>query len=237
MFNLKEKFEFLEDGIDFPFYNDKPKLSSGEWAILAIAVVIFAVLANLPGIPKSLRVLIYLIVFLAPAIYICKGDYGLFFKKLKLRDAKTIILCFIGYIVYAMIIGFLLNSVHYALAENVSLTSTLDLMFVVNMILQLIGEEFYKIFLLLIVMYLVYKYTRNRSLSIYVGIIVTLVVFGLTHWVAYDGRILQILLIQGFGSIFDLYAYMKTKNFFVSYILHLFIDFYGVILPMMMHMG
>ena len=24
MFNIKEKFKFLEDGIDFPFYNDIP---------------------------------------------------------------------------------------------------------------------------------------------------------------------------------------------------------------------
>ena len=30
MFKIKEKFEFLEDGLDFPFYNDVPKLSKME---------------------------------------------------------------------------------------------------------------------------------------------------------------------------------------------------------------
>lgn len=236
MFNLKEKFEFLEDGIDFPFYNDKPKLSSAEWAILAVGVVIFAILANIPEMSKSLRVLIYLILLLAPALYICKGDYSLFFKKLKRGDAKTIVICLILSIVYSMLMSFVLMGIHYHTAPNANLTSTLDLMFIVNLFLQLIGEEFYKIFILLIVMYLVYKYTRNRSLSIYVGIIVTLVVFGLTHFTAYHGRILQILVLQGFGSIFDLYAYMKTKNFFVSYIIHICVDLYGVILPMLMHL-
>lgn len=52
MFNIKEKFKFLEDGIDFPFYNDIPKLSTIEWAILVIAVVIFIILASIKGIPK-----------------------------------------------------------------------------------------------------------------------------------------------------------------------------------------
>ena len=55
MFNLKEKFQFLEDGIDFPFYNDKPKLSTGEWGVLAIAVIIFSILCFTKGIPKPLH--------------------------------------------------------------------------------------------------------------------------------------------------------------------------------------
>ena len=46
MFNIKKKFKFLEDGIDFPFYNDIPKLSTIEWAILVIAVVIFIILIH-----------------------------------------------------------------------------------------------------------------------------------------------------------------------------------------------
>ena len=51
----------------------------------------------------------------------------------------------------------------------------------------------------------------------------------MAHYSAYSGRIFQILLIQGLGSIFNLYAYMKTKNVFVSYIVHLMIDFSGFI--------
>lgn len=226
MFNLKEKFEFLEDGIDFPFYNDIPKLSGGEWAILAIAVLVLLSLVSLNWIPKPYSYIVYCVVMLAPALYVCKGDYGLFFKKLKLRDFKTIILCTVGYIIYAAIIAVLLHSVGYSISGDSAVATTFDLTFIAGLFLQLIGEEFFKIFLLLIVMYLVYKFTQNRNLAIWVGIIVTLFVFGIAHMSAY-GRLLQILLVQGLGTIFDLYAYMKTKNVFVSYIVHIIIDLYG----------
>ena len=43
MFNLKEKFEFLEDGIDFPFYNGIPKLSKIDWFILLAAVILMTI--------------------------------------------------------------------------------------------------------------------------------------------------------------------------------------------------
>lgn len=44
MFNLKEKFEFLEDGIDFPFYNGIPKLSKIDWFILLAAVILMTII-------------------------------------------------------------------------------------------------------------------------------------------------------------------------------------------------
>ena len=37
MVNLKEKFEFLEDGVDLPFYNGVPKLSKIDWLIMLAA--------------------------------------------------------------------------------------------------------------------------------------------------------------------------------------------------------
>lgn len=98
----------------------------------------------------------------------------------------------------------------------------------------MIGEEFFKVFLLLIIMYLVYKFTNNRNLAIRLGIIFTLIAFGFIHMGAY-GRLLQVLLIQGLGSIFDLYAYMKTKNVLVSYIIHLLIDFTAYFAQLGMH--
>ena len=99
------------------------------------------------------------------------------------------------------------------------------LFLVISDFFQLMGEELFKVFILLMVMFAVYRFTQNRGLAITLAIIVTLFVFGIAHSRAYSGRLLQILLIQGLGSIFDLYAYMKTKNVMVSYILHLLIDF------------
>ena len=223
MFNLKEKLEFLEDGIDFPFYNDIPKLSSKEWGILAIAVIVFFLFTYMPWILPQYRFFVYFLIMIIPLIYVCKGDYSIFFKKLKLRDAKTIILCYILYIIYAAVVGAIMTHFGNPPATDASLASKSLLMAVVSLIFQLVGEEFFKIFLLLIFMYLIYKFTGNRNMAIWIGVLATLLIFGIAHMSAY-GNLMQVLLIQGLGSIFDLYAYMKTKNVLVSYILHLIID-------------
>ena len=80
MFNFKKKFEFLEDGIDFPFYNDKPKLTEPTWALLAVAATLFVILCFVDIKPKILHALLYCLVVLVPALYICRGNYGIFFR-------------------------------------------------------------------------------------------------------------------------------------------------------------
>ena len=61
-------------------------------------------------------------------------------------------------------------------------------------------------------------------MSILVAIVLTLFIFGLAHLRAYNGAVLQILLIQGLGSIFDLFCYLRTKNILTSYAMHLIQD-------------
>jgi hypothetical protein len=39
MVSLKEELKFLDDGIDIPFYNDIPKLSTLDWLIVLISVL------------------------------------------------------------------------------------------------------------------------------------------------------------------------------------------------------
>ncbi len=226
MFNLKEKFEFLEDGEDFPFYNNIPKLSNGEWLILACGLILFLFIVNMPDLLPKYRPYLYFLVTVIPALYVCKGNYGIFFKKIKARDFKTIILCFIAYILYSIIILIILNHLGVPAHSDAALVARSKLIFLVGLAFQLLGEEFFKILLLLILMYIVFKYSNNRNLTINISIIGTLIIFGLAHMNSY-GNLLQVLLLQGLGSIFNLYAYMKTKNVIVSYIIHLMIDLLG----------
>ena len=213
MFSLKDKFKFLDDGIDFPFYNDVPKLSTADWSIVLISVILVIITISLFSSHQALKSVMIFLVTIIPALYICKRNYGLFFKRIRLKDIKTIILSFLGYILYVMLIATpILALMHYPLAGNGILP---------------IAEQLR--FLLLLIMYAIYKSTGNRDISLFIGIVGSLFVFGMAHYTAYSGRIFQILLIQGLGSIFNLYAYMKTKNVFVSYIVHLMIDFSGFI--------
>ena len=76
-------------------------------------------------------------------------------------------------------------------------------------------------------LYLTYKLTGNRKTSIVCASIVALVIFGAYHFQPDTGswmRIVSDILIRGLGSIFEFYAYLKTKNIWVSYFIHLFYD-------------
>lgn len=224
MVSLKEKFEFMDDGIDIPFYNGTPKLSTVEWGlVLASILLTIGYLTAIRIHGEYLPVTIFL-TSVIPALYICKGNYNIFFKKPKLRDIKIIILCLIGIYIYTIAIGFILQNLVGNMAAHASTNDPASLMTLIIMCIQLMGEEFFKILLLLLIMFVLYKYTNNRSISLFVGLILSMAIFGLVHYNAYSGRIIQILFIQGFGAIFEYYAFLKTKNVWISYILHVLRD-------------
>lgn len=101
-------------------------------------------------------------------------------------------------------------------------TQVLTLLSVVNMVIQLMGEELFKVILLIIFMYVTYKFL-NRKQSIIVSLIITMAAFGLLH-AGFYGGVVNVLLIQGLGSIFEMFLYLKTKNIMVSYASHLLYD-------------
>ena len=226
MFNLKDKFEFLEDGVDFPFYNDVPKLSGAEWLMLLLSVILMIAYITIKNMPfrENYFPLILFLLGVVPALYICKGNYGLFFKIPRLKDIKLILGCVIGNYLYVFIVALILLGLGIQTAAHAGSSAPVTLAHSINQLIQLWGEEFLKIFVLLLVMFGVYKFTNNRKLSLMLGVVVSLFLFGLLHCNTYGGKILQVLLIQGLGSIFELYAYLKTKNVVVSYIIHVIVD-------------
>lgn len=52
MVSLKEKFEFMDDGIDIPFYNGTPKLSTVEWGLVLASILLtigYLTVIRIPG--------------------------------------------------------------------------------------------------------------------------------------------------------------------------------------------
>ena len=86
------------------------------------------------------------------------------------------------------------------------------------------GEELFKVIAFLIAMFLIYRITKNRKVSMIIGVLAALLAFGALHYYSYSGNWPQIIFIIGIGSLFYFYAYLKTKNVMVSYIVHLLID-------------
>ena len=235
MVNLKEKMNIIKMGKDIPFYNNIPKLSKWDWTILTGSVLLLIGFLTIIPLPSEYLSISFFLLGLLPALYICKGKYNIFFKKISLKDIKLIILLLIGMYIYSIVMGAILVRLTGSIAGHSEMNTVPSLIFVISMIIQIFGEEFFKIFLLLILMYLVYRFTNNYKSSIIIGLIGSMVIFGLCHYRAYNGMILQILLLQGFGSIFEYFAYIKTKNLWVSYLLHLLRDILPVFLIYLTH--
>ncbi len=232
MFNLKEKLEFMDDGIDFPFYNDIPKLSRGEWFLVFLSIVAAIYIIMISEIPDEYFSLSLFVVTVIPALYICKGKFSLFFRKPKWKGAKMALLCLAAYYIYSYAIIAILELIGHGTvihADSATFASP-DLFFCVTTIIQLLQEEFFKVLILLLIMYLVYRYTGKRNWALGTGLFVALLTFGLVHYYAYEGNILQIVFLQGFGSLCYFYPYLKTKSVVIPYILHLTIDFLPVVL-------
>ena len=94
---------------------------------------------------------------------------------------------------------------------------------VLILVIQLMGEELFKVIIILIMMLILYKLSKNRKASLAVSVFVALVAFGLMHAGEY-GSILRVIIVQGLGSVFDVLLYLKTKNVFTSYLSHLIFD-------------
>lgn len=220
--NMSDYFKFEDEKLDIPFYNEKPKLSKPEWLLLIIAELLFLTPIIFPIKMTSEVFSFYLcLVVLIPILYVSKGNLSLFFRKIKRENIKLIIICTILPFVYSMTMIFVLE---WLKVPGYEIEPTpINLINIITMIVQLMGEELFKIILLILIMSLIYHFSKNRKLSIIISAIVTMITFGAVH--SSYGPLIQILLVQGLGSIFDLYAYLKTKNVLVSYTAHLLFDF------------
>lgn len=221
---MNDFFKFEDGNTDFPFYNGNPKLSIFEWFILLLGVLIFTGLVAFPfELNNKVAALIFCLSTLIPILYVSRGQWNLFFRRPKNKDILLIIKCLTLYYIYSFSMVFLLRNIGIEVNSN-AILNNIDFISFLFIIAQLIGEELFKIILLLIVMFLVYHFTNKRKISIICGVIISLLLFGLIHYNAYNGALSQIIFIIGFGSIFYLYAYLKTKNVIISYIAHVLID-------------
>ena len=76
----------------------------------------------------------------------------------------------------------------------------------------------------ILVAYFVYKFTQNRKHAVLLGAVASLIIFGALHTSAYGSFLFAVVGIT-IPAIALAYSYLKTKNIFVSYLVHLIIDF------------
>lgn len=167
--------------------------------------------------------LILLLCTLPPLLYVCRGKFDCMVKKPQKGDVGLAVSMWILYYICNIAINQVLARLGIISNANPAAGQSKDLVFWITVIVQLFGEELLKINCFLGVLMLVFQATNNRKLGIIVGTVCALALFGVAHYATY-GNLVQVLVIQGFGSIFHLFCYLKTKSILVGYAAHVMTD-------------
>ena len=223
------KFLEFDETRDFPYYNHNPRISKLGWLILLLSVPIaFLTYMYTSFVSELVGSILFMIIMLIPLLYMSNWNYKLFIQKPTKNEIILGILLFIGYIIYSTIIDAVLMK--FGANNPVDPSSmNIDYISLISLLFSMMGEELLKFIPLMFFLRLFYKFTNDRRISLILSSIIILTCFGLLHY-DYDGSVISVIVIQGIGSIFELYGYLRTKNLFVPYLSHLLTDAFVFIL-------
>lgn len=214
-----DRFKFEDGDFDFPFYNKNPHIPKWGWVVLFIVWLMGFFLAVSDKLHFALMGCIVLIV---PVLYFLKWDYKAIFRKPSRRDLLLVVALFAGYMIYSLAIGMVLEQIGIVSSGTVDPTSVGAMILVIT-VFNVLGEEFIKFIPFMFLLRVIYKYSNNRKLSVIISVALILIMFASMH--AFNPiMFIFALFIQGFGSIFEFYGYIKTKNVLVSFLCHLLTD-------------
>lgn len=218
---------------DFPYYKHNPRLSKKAWVTLILLFPIaLSVYDFIPTNSEIISSMAFCLVLLIPILYFSNWDYTLLFKKLERNEIILAVLMFAGYMVYSLIVGTALDAANLS-GTGLDQALVINLESTVALIFSIMAEELIKFIPLMFFLRLFYKYTNNRNLSIAISSTIIMIGFGLLHYEPPYSTLISVLALQGFGTIFELYGYIRTKNVLVPYISHLLTDAVVFILIML----
>ena len=217
------KFLSFDNRRDFPYYNHNPKLSKSAWFVLLLSILFSILLYGIIGYySEFIGSIVFCSVMLIPLLYFSNWDYSLIFKKLIRDEIILAVLMFAGYIVYVLVVGFIFDSL--MISQSSSPAFDVNVEVIISLIFSMMGEELLKFIPFVFIMRVVFKFTGNRKWAIIVSSILVLIGFGLMHFDPHSPDLASVLIFQGFGSIFEVYGYLKTKNILVPYLSHILTD-------------
>ena len=231
------KFLEFDESRDFPYYRHNPRISKMGWFVLLLSVVVaylaYGLFGSGPGM-EIIGAIIFCLIMLIPLLYFSKWDYSLIFRKPTRNEILLGCIMFVGYMIYSLSLGTVLDTfglsgvkLSTAASMGINVESTIGLIF------SMMGEELLKFIPLMFLMRVVYKFSENLKLAVVISTTIVLLVFALLHYDPSNTTLISVLLLQGLGSLFEMYGYLKTKNLFVSYLSHLLTDAFSFIILML----
>ncbi len=221
-------FKFENKNLDFPFYKKNPYLPKWGWIVLFFCICLgflfqLVEASDFPSMVKALVLGFFgCCIMIVPILYFLKWDYKAIFQKPSLRDIALALGLFVGYLIYALCIGSVLDMIHISSPVLVN-ESTTTIFSIPPLIFSLMGEEIIKFVPFIFFLRILYKYTDNRKLSVIASMLLVMAFFAFLH--SFEPKyFLFAFCVQGLGSIFEFIGYIKTKNILISYITHLCTD-------------
>ncbi|MBS7256828.1 MAG: hypothetical protein KIG63_00075 [Methanobrevibacter sp.] len=215
---MSDFFKFENREFEIPFVNHNPRVPKIGWAIMLFCILISFLLYLFANDPIIGGILFFAVPFI-PLMYYLKWDFSAIIRKPSRKDVLLAFCLFVMYMIYGTVMCFVLESPVTGTDEAVTLQSMIGLIF------SLMGEELIKFIPFLFLMRLSLKLSGNRKASLVLSAAIVMAFFGLLHTdFTTPSIILQGLLIQGLGTIFEFYGYFKTKNLLVPYMSHIFTD-------------
>ena len=225
-------------GADSPYYaDDPPTISNAGWLlVLAGTAAGFAALGTpLPfedGILSGwLRAAAFVGLPLLALKIAAPGRWGAIFRRVGLREVLLMFGFAILNIIVSMSIGALLQTFGTVTA-NAGVAGAADLegarlaSYFAKVGLQMLGEELITILpFLALLWYLHAKVGLSRNAAVLAAWLLSAIAFGLLHLPTYDWNVVQCLVVIGSARLVLTWAYVWTKNIWVSTGAHIINDF------------
>lgn len=221
-------FGFEKKDLDFPFYRKNPHVPKWGWIVLFLVFLFGYLFIGLQTIRSGI---IGCVILIVPVLYFLKWDYSAIFQKPTLKEVGLALALFAGYIIYGIVVGMILEHLGLTGMEHTNKTSV-NIVMILEFVICLMGEEFIKFIPFMFFMRLIFKFTNKRKPAVIISMILVMIIFAAMHSFNMI-TLLFAIFVQGFGSIFEFFGYIKTKNILIPYITHLCTDIFIMFIVMM----
>jgi hypothetical protein len=225
----EERLPLEPQGRDFPYYRGIPqRISTNGWLLVlaSVAAGFLALVAPLPiadnFLTSWLRVFLFIGLPLLGLRLASPSGWTAIFARVGLREVKLMFVFALLNIVISLAVGVVVKffgtvTANASVADAAQLGGAQLLNFFAKVGVQLLGEELISILPFLAILALAHNLAGiGRNASVIVAWLASAAAFGLIHLPTYDWNFVQCLVVIGSARLVLTWAFVWTKNIWVS---------------------